>query len=157
MFSCVYGLLASYREEESMCFIGLIGKEQLPCCISTTFLSSTASAYETALRGALAVPFFVQRKRAFCARMSSWTRVFMFCFVFCFVKMRAARRAPELSWRQFCTRHAEPVCAHVLKYAKDLNKNAWVCKNVCVPVLDGRAPPFISREERRWWILLWVW
>lgn len=27
-----------------MCFIGLIGKEQLPCCISTIFLSSTALA-----------------------------------------------------------------------------------------------------------------
>lgn len=44
MFSCVYGLLGSYRKEGSMCFIGLIGKEQLPCCISTIFLSSTALA-----------------------------------------------------------------------------------------------------------------
>lgn len=47
-----------------MCFIGLIGKEQLPCCISTIFLSSAASAYETAvraIRGALAVLFFLQR------------------------------------------------------------------------------------------------
>ena len=58
-----------------MCFTGLIGKEQLPCCISTIFLSSTASAYETALRasrGAHAEPSFVQReKRHFFAPMSS--------------------------------------------------------------------------------------
>lgn len=49
-----------------MCFIGLIGKEQLPCCISTIFLSSTALAGEAALcavRGALAVPFFLLRTR----------------------------------------------------------------------------------------------
>lgn len=32
-----------------MCFISLIGKEQLPCCISTIFLSSTALAGEIAL------------------------------------------------------------------------------------------------------------
>ncbi len=49
-----------------MCFIGLIGKEQLPCCISTIFLSSTALAGESALcavRGAFAVPFFLLRTR----------------------------------------------------------------------------------------------
>lgn len=47
-----------------MCFIGLIGKEQLPCCISTIFLSSTALAGEAALcavKGALAVPLFLLR------------------------------------------------------------------------------------------------
>lgn len=65
MFSCVYGLLGSYRKEGSMCFIGLIGKEQLPCCISTIFLSSTALAGEPALRavrGALAVPLLLLRR-----------------------------------------------------------------------------------------------
>lgn len=76
MFSCVYGLLGSYRKEGSMCFIGLIGKEQLPCCISTIFLSSTALAGEAALcavKGALAVPFFLLRTRKgfpwICARL----------------------------------------------------------------------------------------
>lgn len=65
-----------------MCFIGLIGKEQLPCCISTIFLSSAASAYETAvcaIRGALAVPFFLQRtgKGTFGVSSSGRTRVFL--------------------------------------------------------------------------------
>lgn len=49
-----------------MCFIGLIGKEQLPCCISTIFLSSTALAGEAvlcAVKGALAVPFFLLRMK----------------------------------------------------------------------------------------------
>lgn len=71
-----------------MCFIGLIGKEQLPCCISTIFLSSTASAYETALcaiRGTLAVPFFVQRKRkglsVHVCLLEPVFLVFCFCFL----------------------------------------------------------------------------
>lgn len=71
-----------------MCFIGLIGKEQLPCCISTIFLPSTASAYETALcaiRGTLAVPFFVQRKRkGLSVHVCLLEPVFLFFFVFVF-------------------------------------------------------------------------
>lgn len=38
MFSRVYGLLGRSKEKwGSMCFISLIGKEQLPCCFSTIF------------------------------------------------------------------------------------------------------------------------
>lgn len=63
-----------------MCFIGLIGKEQLPCCISTIFLSSTALAGEAALRavrGALAVPFFLLRTRKGPLCMCLWLCVRM--------------------------------------------------------------------------------
>lgn len=49
-----------------MCFTSLIGKEQLPCCISTIFLSSTALVGEAALgavKGVLTVLFFLLRMR----------------------------------------------------------------------------------------------
>lgn len=65
-----------------MCFIGLIGKEQLPCCISTIFLSSTALAGEAALRavrGALAVPFFLLRTRKGPLCMCLWLCVRVCC------------------------------------------------------------------------------
>lgn len=63
-----------------MCFIGLIGKEQLPCCISTIFLSSTALAGEAALcavKGALAVPLFLLRttKGLLCTCVSVYASV----------------------------------------------------------------------------------
>ena len=67
-----------------MCFIGLIGKEQLPCCISTIFLSSTALAGEAALctvKGALAVPFFLLRmgKGLLCIRVCLCICVYICC------------------------------------------------------------------------------
>lgn len=40
------------------------------------------------------------------------------------------------------------MCTRELKYAKDLNKNACVCKNVGVPALDSRAAP-LSLVGRR--------
>lgn len=83
-----------------MCFIGLIGKEQLPCCISTIFLSSTALAGEAALcavRGALAVPFFLLRTRKGPLSMCLWLCV---CVAQKGVSMDAVHAAPPTVRRE---------------------------------------------------------
>ena len=141
MFSCVYGLLGSYRKEGSMCFIGLIGKEQLPCCISTIFLSSTALAGEPALRavrGALAVPLLLLRR----------TRRGLLC------RERERERGVSLS-RACAHTHTHTHRHQTTEYKLFCRVNVrWkVCVCVC-SVLDCGAAPFISHEERRSWMLL---
>lgn len=61
-------LIRQLEEEDSMCFIGLIGREQLPCCISTIFLSSTGPGWLAGEAALPAVKRFPSLRSSFCSR-----------------------------------------------------------------------------------------